>query len=90
MSDFLTQKIPTITGMLGAIAVRTAMSKAYESRRGTEPPVDPGAEESGWRQAITWTAIMAAGAGVGRLLGRYLVAETLEKQASGQRNLQKA
>ena len=90
MSSFLTQQLPTAAGMLGAIAARTAITKAYMSKRGTDPPVDPGAEDSGWRQAITWTAIMAAGAGVGRLMGRYLVAERLDKQVAGRRELQKA
>ena len=90
MSSFLTQQLPTAAGMLGAIAARSAITKAYMSKRGTEPPVDPGAEGSDWQKAITWTAIMAAGAGIGRLVGRYAVAEKLDKQLPGRRNLEKA
>jgi hypothetical protein len=90
MSALLTQQLPAAAGMAGAIAARTAIKRAYMARRGTEPPVDPGAEGSSWSQAIAWTAIMAAGAAVGRLLGRYWVAEKVDAQVPGQRELQAA
>ncbi|WP_370326467.1 DUF4235 domain-containing protein [Euzebya sp.] len=92
MSDdgFLKHQLPTMAGMAGAIAVRSAISKAYQAKRGTEPPVDPGAEGATWRQAILWTAVLAAGAGVGRLLARYAVGETVDKRVGGTRELAKA
>ncbi len=90
MSNLLTQQIPSVAGMIGAMAARSVITKAYKSRRGTEPPVDPGAEAAGWRSAIVWTAVLAAGAGVGRLVGRYVVAEQINKHVSDGPRLQKA
>lgn len=84
---FLRQQLPTIAGVIGAIVVRTAISKAYKDRRGTEPPVDPGAEGATWSQAIMWTAVLAAGAGAGRVLARYAVGEQVDKRLGGQRHV---
>ncbi|WP_108666652.1 DUF4235 domain-containing protein [Euzebya rosea] len=89
-SSFLRTSIPTIAGMAGAMGARSAISKAYASRRGTEPPVDPGAKDASWSSAITWTAIMAAGAAVGRLVARYVAGEQVDKHFAGQRELEKA
>lgn len=89
-SSFLRTSIPTIAGMAGAMGARSAISKAYASRRGTEPPVDPGAKGASWSSAITWTAIMAAGAAVGRLIARYVAGEQVDKHFAGQRELEKA
>ncbi len=82
--------LPSVAGMAGAMAVRSAITKAYAARNGTEPPVDPGAEGAGWRQAIGWTALMASGAAVGRLVSRYVVGEQLDKRLGGTRELKDA
>jgi hypothetical protein len=89
-SSFLTQQLPTAAGMLGAMAVRSAMTKAYAKRKGHEPPLDPGAEGATWGSAIAWTAVLAAGAAVGRLLARYVVAEQVDKRVAGRRELKPA
>lgn len=89
-TDFVKGQIPTVAGLLGAVAVRWAIKKLYMSRRGVEPPVDPGTPESDWRQAILWTMVIAAGAGAGRLVARYVAGEELDKRLGGQRRLKTA
>lgn len=86
-SSFMTQQLPTLAGVAGAVAVRSAITKAYARRKGHEPPVDPGAAGATWRSAITWTAILAGGAAVGRLVARYVVAEEVDKRRAGRRRL---
>lgn len=89
-SGFVKQQIPTVAGLLGAVAVRRLIKKFYMSRRGMEPPVDPGAPESDWRQAVMWTGVIAIGAGTGRLVARYLAGNQMEKRFGSQSRLKKA
>ena len=89
-SSFVRSSIPTLAGMAGAMGARSAISKAYASKRGTEPPVDPGAKGATWGSAITWTAVMAAGAAIGRLVARYVAGEQVDKHFAGQRELEKS
>lgn len=87
---FLQQQLPSIAGMAGAIAVRSVIKKTYASRKGTEPPIDPGAEGASLSQAVLWSAVLAAGAASGRLLSRYLMGEQMDKVVGDQRSLQQA
>ncbi len=88
-SGFVKQQIPTVAGLLGAVAARRLIKKFYMSRKGMEPPVDPGTPESDWRQALMWTAVIGVGAGIGRLVARYVVGDQLDKRFGGQRRLKK-
>ncbi|MEE8602068.1 DUF4235 domain-containing protein [Euzebya tangerina] len=80
ISNVVRDHLPTLAGVASAVVVKRVISERYMATHGTEPPVDPGAPGSNWSQAILWTAILAAGGAIGRLLGRYLMAEQIGKR----------
>lgn len=85
---FLRDEAPLLAGFAGSAIVRSVMSNAYESKRGTEPPTDPSLEDVRWREAVIWTAALAAGGAIGRLVARFAAGELANKQLQ-QRTLDK-
>ncbi|MGI9016053.1 MAG: DUF4235 domain-containing protein [Euzebya sp.] len=86
-TTFMTQQLPRLAGIVGAIGVRAAISRAYRSRHSSSPPVDPSTAGVGWAQAIKWTAAMAVGAAVGRLVATYAAGQQVHDRDHGQRRL---
>ena len=84
---FVTNELPGLAGLAGAAAIRQAISAAYEARKGVDPPTDPSLEGVTWREALLWTALLAAGAAIGRLLLHYLAGEAVNRTV-GQRQQQ--
>lgn len=76
---FLTNELPSLAGMAGAALIRSSIVNAYESRKGAEPPTDPSRDGVTWREAVVWTAVLAVGAAVGRLVVNYAVGETVNR-----------
>lgn len=86
---FIRNELPSLAGMAGAMAIRSAIGNAYEARRGHEVPVDPSLDGVRWSDAVVWTVLLAAGAAVGRLVASYAVGEAVNKTYS-QRQIAKS
>lgn len=49
-------------------AVRRGLRATWRRSRGSEPPAQPGAPGTDWREAVVWAAASAAGITVGELV----------------------
>lgn len=55
---------------LGAIAVRQALKKSWTVVRRREPPENPASPSVDWGEALAWTLVSGALAGLARLVAR--------------------
>lgn len=60
--------VATASAVLAAMAVRTALSKGWRTVTDDEPPENPASSDTGWREALAWTALTGAAVGITRLL----------------------
>jgi hypothetical protein len=60
-------------------ALEKAARRGWESVTGEEPPEHPESLDTGWRDALLWTAATSLTLGVGQLLTRRLTAAGWQK-----------
>lgn len=65
--------------VVGGIATRNLIKAGWRSYYDENPPLNPASHDTSWQQAILFTAVMGAGMGVARMLGRRSAAEAWRK-----------
>lgn len=71
--------LATLASVGAAVAARNATSAVWKKRTGQEPPMNPADPDIDWREAIAWTLLTGALAGVARLVARRGAAKVWEK-----------
>jgi hypothetical protein len=66
--------IATGTAYLAGRAIESAARHGWKSVTGEEPPEHPESTETGWKDALIWTAATSLTLGVGRLLAQRIAA----------------
>jgi hypothetical protein len=59
-----------LTVIAGAAMGRTLLKSGWRAVTGNEPPQDPDADDTNWKQALTWGVLTGAIIGVVRALSR--------------------
>ena len=59
-----------IAATLAAMATHTALNAAWGGLRSEEPPLNPAAHDTRWREALLWAAAIGLTVGVAQLLAR--------------------
>ncbi len=59
-----------VAAVAGATTARSLLKSGWRSATGQEPPDNPDAEDSTWREAMAWAVVTGAIAGVARSLSR--------------------
>jgi len=59
-----------LTVIAGAMIGRTLLKSGWRAATGNEPPQDPDAEDTTWKQALTWAVVTGAIIGVARALSQ--------------------
>ncbi len=59
-----------VAAVAGAAAARSLVKAGWRSSTGQEPPENPDAEDSTWKEALAWGVMTGAIAGVARALSR--------------------
>ncbi len=57
-----------LTVVVGATVGRTLLKSGWRAVTGNEPPKDPDADDTSWKQALTWGVLTGAIIGVVRAL----------------------
>lgn len=77
--------VSTASGLATGLIVRRLLNLAWArfAPSGHRPPLSPGDEQVGWREAVAWSAAAGAGVGVARVVSDRLAASGWEL-ATGQ------
>ncbi len=59
-----------VAAVAGAVIARSLLKAGWRSATGEEPPLNPDAADSTWREALAWAVVTGAIAGVARSLFR--------------------
>lgn len=71
--------LATLASVGAAVAARNATTAVWKRRTGQEPPMNPADPATGWGEAIAWTLLTGAFAGVARLVARRGAASVWQK-----------
>lgn len=76
-SSFLMLAAGLVLPLLVAKGARALAGGGYRRIADREPPQNPASRETGWVEAIVWTALVGALGGVSRMLTRRALSETV-------------
>ena len=65
----------TVTGILSGMATRTLLKTGWKKVRGGDPPTNPAAPGTSWKEALTWAAASGVAMAVTRLVAQRGAAE---------------
>ena len=71
--------LATLASVGAAVAARNATTAVWKKRTGHEPPMNPADPDTDWGEAVAWTLVTGALAGVARLVARRGAARAWEK-----------
>jgi len=58
------------SGILGALSARALIKAIWRNVLDRNPPLNPASPDTGWGEAVRWTAAVGVGAGIARLVAR--------------------
>jgi len=66
--------ISTLSAVVGGIATRKLLERAWTSVKSSEPPGNPADRRVSWGQAVQWAVATGVGVGIARLVSQRLAA----------------
>ncbi len=69
----------TVVAIVAGIAARKALVAGYVKARNGNPPTNPAARDTEWREALAWTVATSIGVGIARLIAQRGAAAGWEK-----------
>ena len=67
--------VTTVASILGGVMATRAVTAAWTSTTGKQPPDNPGDPATSWTEALGWAAVAGLSMGVGRVLARRLATD---------------
>ena len=64
------------SAVIASYATRNLLRAAWRTFTDDDPPLNPEAEETEWREAVTWTVVVGVAAALTRLVARRGAAAT--------------
>jgi hypothetical protein len=72
-----------LAAVAAAFAARHAISFAWRSATGAQPPANPEHPDVTWGEAVTWSVVSGAVVGIARLVAQRKVAASWHKATGG-------
>jgi hypothetical protein len=70
--------------MLAGIAIRSLLNRSWKAVTKKDPPLDPGSQDTSWKEALAWTIASSVAVGVAQVIARK-GAETIWHQTLGEK-----
>src|SRR4028119_850772 len=71
------------SAMLAGMAIRSLLNRSWKAIIKKDPPLDPGARDTSWKEALAWTIASSVAVGVAQVIARR-GAETIWEQTVGE------
>lgn len=62
--------VALLSSIAGAVAARGLIKTTWRKALHEDPPLNPASPETGWKEAVSWTAAVGVAAGLARLFAR--------------------
>jgi NADPH:quinone reductase-like Zn-dependent oxidoreductase len=72
--------VGTLTGILSGMATRTVLKAVWKRVKGGDPPTNPAAPGTSWKEALVWAASSGVAMAVTRLVAQRGAAEAWKKE----------
>lgn len=72
--------VGTLVGVLSGMATRSVLRTTWRRVRGGDPPTNPAAPGTSWKEALTWAAASGVALAVTRLVAQRGAAEAWKGQ----------